>query len=137
MPDLHPVYAELRSRLSRHAAGFRESSNVTDANAPASRKERAPDDATYVLLGAPTERYPDGQLFAMVKVGKRYVSYHLMCVYLEPALLEGMSPGLGRRMQGKSCFNFTKVDEPLFDELEALTARGKALYAERGLLLPD
>jgi hypothetical protein len=24
-------------------------------------------------------------------------------------------------MQGKSCFNFTKIDEPLFRELEALT----------------
>jgi hypothetical protein len=59
-----------------------------------------------------------------------------MCVYLDPALLEGMSPALARRMQGKSCFNFTKVDAALFDELEALTARGKAAYAERGLLLP-
>jgi hypothetical protein len=136
VPDLVPVYDELRTRLSRYAAGLRESANLTDANAAASRKEQAPDDATYVLLGAPTERYPDGQLFAMVKVGKRYVSYHLMCVYLEPGLLAGVSPELTRRMQGKSCFNFTKVDDVLFDELEALTARGKQLYAERGMLLP-
>jgi hypothetical protein len=27
-------------------------------------------------------------------------------------------------MQGKSCFNFAKVDEPLLAELEALTKRG-------------
>lgn len=136
MPDLVPVYDELRTRLSRYAAGLRESSNLTDANAAASRKEQAFDEATYVLLGAPTERYPDGQLFAMVKIGKRYVSYHLMCVYLDPALLAGVSPELTRRMQGKSCFNFTKVDDGLFDELEALTARGKQVYAERGMLLP-
>lgn len=136
MPDLATVYDELRTRLSRYAAGLRESANLTDANAAASRKEQAPDDATYVLLGAPTERYPDGQLFAMVKVGKRYVAYHLMCVYLDPGLLAGVSPELTRRMQGKSCFNFTKVDDVLFDELEALTARGKQLYAERGMLLP-
>lgn len=136
MPDLVPVFDELRGRLARYAAGLRESANLTDANAAGSRKQDAPEDGTYVLLGAPTDRYPDGQLFAMVKVGKRYVSYHLMCVYLDPALLEGMSPALARRMQGKSCFNFTKVDAALFDELEALTARGKAAYAERGLLLP-
>jgi hypothetical protein len=136
VPDLVPVYDELRTRLSRYAAGLRESANLTDANAAASRKEQAPDDGTYVLLGAPTGRYPDGQLFAMVTIGKRYVSYHLMCVYLEPGLLAGVSPELTHRMQGKSCFNFTKVDDVLFDELEALTVRGKQLYAERGMLLP-
>jgi hypothetical protein len=27
-------------------------------------------------------------------------------------------------MQGKSCFNFNKVDEPLMSELEALTRAG-------------
>lgn len=72
----------------------------------------------------------------MVKIGKRYVSYHLMCVYLEPGLLAGVSPELTRRMQGKSCFNFTKVDEVLFDGLEAMTARGRQLYADRVMLLP-
>lgn len=136
MPDLVSVFDDLRGRLARYAAGLRESDNLTDANAASSRKEQAPDQRTYVLLGAPTKRYPDGQLFAMVKVGRRYVSYHLMCVYLEPELLEGISPELRRRMQGKSCFNFTKVDDALFDELEALTARGREVYADRGLLLP-
>jgi hypothetical protein len=60
---------------------------------------------------------------AGTRLGKRYVSYYLMGVYARPELAVGMSPGLKRRMQGKSCFNFTKVDEPLFAELQALTAR--------------
>ena len=58
---------------------------------------------------------------AGTRVGKRYVSYYLMGVYGDPALLAGMSPELRRRMQGKSCFNFTKVDERLFAELAELT----------------
>jgi hypothetical protein len=37
-------------------------------------------------------------------------------------------------MQGKTCFNFTRVDADLFDEIAALTDRGRDLYAERGLL---
>jgi hypothetical protein len=37
-------------------------------------------------------------------------------------------------MQGKSCFNFTNVDEALFDELDAMTDQGRELYAQRGLL---
>ena len=47
-----------------------------------------------------------------------------MPVYVEPSLLDGISPGLRRRMQGKSCFNFAKVDEALFAELEDLTRAG-------------
>ena len=59
--------------------------------------------------------------FAGVRRGKAYVSYYLMPVYVEPSLLDGTSPELRRRMQGKSCFNFRSVDEGLFAELEELT----------------
>ena len=40
-----------------------------------------------------------------------------------------MSPDLRRRMHGKGCFNFTRVDEPLFAELADLTATGIAATA--------
>jgi hypothetical protein len=59
--------------------------------------------------------------FGGVQTKKNYVSYHLMGVYIFPELLEDISPALKKRMQGKSCFNFTKVDEALFTELAALT----------------
>ena len=135
MPELQPVFEELRRRMSLYQEGFRPSANPTDANGAGSRKtvELAPE-TSYLLLGAATEKYPDGLMFGAVKLGKRYVSYHLMCVYLAPDLLGEMSPGLRARMQGKSCFNFTKVDEELFDELSAVTARGRDLYVARGWL---
>ena len=58
---------------------------------------------------------------AGIRRGKRYVSYYLMSVYAEPAIAAGMSPELRRRMQGKACFNFTSVEEPLFAELAQIT----------------
>jgi hypothetical protein len=61
---------------------------------------------------------------AGIRRGKRYVSFYLMSVYGRPQLLDGISPELRRRMQGKACFNFTKVDEPLFAELARLTEAG-------------
>ena len=61
---------------------------------------------------------------AGIRRGKRYVSYYLMSVYAFPDLRESMSPALRRRMQGKSCFNFTTVDEPLFAELDRVTKAG-------------
>ena len=66
--------------------------------------------------------------FAGVRVGKSYVSFYLMPVYAFPDMLDGASPGLRRRMQGKSCFNFVRVDTTLFNELAGLTARGLERY---------
>ena len=138
MPDLDGVYAELSRRLARHEGEFRATDNPTEANTARSRKDAdASEPGSYLLLGAATEKYPDGQMFASVRQGKRYVSYHLFSVYLEPGQLDALSPELLKRMQGKTCFNFTKVDEALFDELDGLTDRGRDLYAERGLLAHD
>jgi hypothetical protein len=135
MPDLQPVFEELRRRMSLHEDVFRRSVNPTDANGAGARKEDHPvPEASYLLLGAPNVKYPDGLMFGAVMVGKRYVSYHLMCVYMEPDLLGSMSPELRKRMQGKSCFNFTKIDDELFDELAAITAKGRDMYAARGWL---
>ena len=75
--------------------------------------------------------------FGAVRNGKRYVSYHLMPVYAFPDLLEGISPELKKRMQGKSCFNFTRIDEGLFAELSDLTARGYERFKQAGLIEPE
>jgi hypothetical protein len=61
---------------------------------------------------------------AGTRLGKRYVSFYLMPVYASPELAASISPELQRRKQGKSCFNFTTVDEALFAELETLATRG-------------
>jgi hypothetical protein len=59
---------------------------------------------------------------AGTRVGKSYVSLYLMPLYAFPDLSETLSPALRRRKQGKSCFNFTRIDEPLFDELGRIVA---------------
>lgn len=70
--------------------------------------------------------------FGGVQVKKRYVSFHLMPVYVNPSLLDGISPALRKRMQGKSCFNFTTVDPALLEELAALTRTGFEDYRDKG-----
>lgn len=71
--------------------------------------------------------------FGAVKQGKQYVSFHLMPVYACPELLDGASPELKKRMQGKSCFNFRHMDEALFNELSGLTRAGLERFREKGL----
>lgn len=68
--------------------------------------------------------------FGGVEIKKNYVSYHLMPVYMNPGLLDDLSPELRKRMQGKSCFNFNKVDEKLFSDLRELTQKGHDWFVE-------
>ena len=61
--------------------------------------------------------------FAAVQAKKSYVSFHLMPVYLQPDLLASVSAQLKARMQGKSCFNFTKPEQVPEAALGALVER--------------
>lgn len=70
--------------------------------------------------------------FGAVNIKKNYVSFHLMPVYVNPALLDNISNDLKKRMQGKSCFNFKVIDEALFRELAELTNKGFEFYLSEG-----
>jgi hypothetical protein len=87
----------------------------------------------YYCLGVQfSAKLGKGYPVAWVKTGKRYVSYHYMPVYMFPKLRNGLSKRLRSRMQGKSCFNFTAIDESLFEELEQLTAKGLVVSRDAG-----
>jgi len=103
------VFSELRAILARHVGSL----CVT---------EDSP--SRYCLEGGRHPKHGTPMPIAWVQVGKAYVSFHHMGVYARPDLLKGLSKKLRARMQGKSCFNFTAVDQALFAELEALTIRG-------------
>ena len=83
----------------------------------------------YYSLNTPySPKFKKELFFGAVQARKNYVSYHLMPVYVFPSLLDGISPSLRKRMQGKSCFNFRSVNEDTFAELEQLTQRGYELF---------
>ncbi len=119
MPSLDTVFAELRSILAPYAAQL----------------DAKKDDATELYLDTRfVQKNKKPLFFGAVQVKKSFVSFHLMPVYAQPALLDGLSPALKKRMQGKSCFNFAEVDKPLFKELAALTKAGFASYADQGFV---
>jgi hypothetical protein len=99
---------------------------------PLIAKTDAPGD--LYLETPPSAVRPNGFYFGAVKIGKRSVSFHLMPVYVHPDLLQVISPELRKRMQGKSCFNFTKLDPGLIGELECLTAAGFTRFQEDGTI---
>ena len=78
-------------------------------------------DTGYSLNGPYSEKYKKVVVFGAAQIQKNYVSFYLMPVYIFPELLKGISPELKKHMQGKSCFNFKKVEPDLFKELKQLT----------------
>lgn len=71
---------------------------------------------------------------AWVQIGKVYVSYHLMGLYMNTVLRGSISKELRARMQGKTCLNFKKDDDTLFKELEQLTARAIDGFRKAGFI---
>ena len=83
------------------------------------------DTADVYYLDAPyCKKWGRELYFGSVHIKKNYVSFYLMPVYMHPDLLQGISPDLKKRMQGKSCFNFKKVEAALFEELRQLARSG-------------
>ena len=115
--DLTPVFNRLKQILLQ---------------APDSARVTVNDAGNYSLNTPYSTRYKRELFLAAVQIKKNYVSFHLMPVYMHPELLEGISPQLKKRMQGKSCFNFTTIDEELFQELESLTWQSIAWMKQEG-----
>lgn len=105
--DFTPLFERFRAMLRPYGERMHASSD---------------EPTSYGVDMAPAGERDPSTWFAGVCVWKRYVSYYLMPVYVRPELLDGISPDLRRRMQGKSCFNFSRVDEALLAELEQLTS---------------
>jgi hypothetical protein len=72
--------------------------------------------------------------FGAVIMGKAYVSYHLMPLYVCPELGKMVSSNLKKRKQGKSCFNVRTPDGALFAELSDLTKAGLEKYRAKNWL---
>ncbi len=90
---------------------------------------------SYILGGPASEKSLHRPLwFGGPTVGKAYVSFHLLPVYVYPVLLDDISPELRQRMQGKACFNFKKPEPKLVAELENLTRRSYKLFQNAGFI---
>jgi hypothetical protein len=93
------------------------------------------DEPGHFELASPTmtDRVGRPLFCAAVQINKNYVSYHLMPVYANTALRNSLSPALRKRMQGKSCFNFTTVEPDQLEELAAVTNKGIAGFKNLNL----
>jgi hypothetical protein len=111
--EFRVVFARLRSILEPYASKL-----VVDKDT----------ESEYILITRHMQKNKKPLYFGAVRMGKAYVSFHLVALYEFPELAEGLSTELTKRRQGKTCFNFKAVDERPFKELAALTKKGFARY---------
>ncbi len=118
--EFEPIFTRIRTMFAAHADAA-----VAKCDQPGSyhldTHETRPKDGYRTYFGG-------------VEIKKSFVSAHLFPAYTDPALLDGISPELRKRMQGKSCFNFKKMDEALLNELQGLIDRGAGLYQRQDRL---
>jgi hypothetical protein len=119
--DFAAVFATLKPVLAKHADRL-----AVKADTP----------IEYTLVTRCASPFPQhkGQpmYFGSVRLGKAYVSFHLVPIYMCPELLKSISPALKKRMQGKACFNFTTEPVPeLCADLARLTEAGIKLWSEK------
>ena len=109
--DLDPVFDALRRLLVPYATRsgflFEERKGVSQ-----------------ISLTTRTDRMGRPLFVASANVNKNCVSYHLMPLYMNPALKDAIPPALKQRLQGKACFNFTSIDAATLKDLAALTKKG-------------
>jgi hypothetical protein len=119
--DFAGTFAALKSVLEKHESSFAIKTGTS---------------AEYTLvskLPSPFKQHKgEPMFFASVRLGKGYVGFHLMPLYMCPPLIALISPALKKRMQGKTCFNFKTVPEPeLLADLTRLTEAGFTRWSEQ------
>jgi hypothetical protein len=107
--DFPVIFEQLKNILKPYAKDLTVKADTPDA---------------YYLDGPYSARWKKELFFGSAQIKKKYVSFYLMPVYMYPELLNDISPELKKHMQGKSCFNFRKMEPELFEELAELTRRG-------------
>lgn len=113
--DLPLVFEQLRNILKSYADELTVQADTAE---------------NYSIDGPYSEKWKKQLFFGATQIKKNYVSFYLMPVYMYPDLLQGISSELKKRMQGKSCFNFKKVEPDLFEELADLTFKGAEKFKE-------
>jgi len=124
--EFESIFAQLRSVLQKHSGTLSVGEDTSTAYSLTGR----PGPATLKAWGGKIRKamIPVG----WVRIGKAYVSYHLMGIDGNAKLCNAMSAQLKSHMQGKTCFNFTVADPILLTELDSLTAASITAFKNAG-----
>ena len=73
-----------------------------------------------------------GMFFVSIVNGKSMVSFHFFPIYMNKEAFKDLAPLTMKCLKGKSCFNFTKVEQVNEKEIAALLKKGVAVWKKLG-----
>ena len=119
------VFDKLKAALKRQCPPMvctKESDNVCEAigNKP-------------VPYGS-TKKIVPGMYFASTVARKDMVSFYLFPLYYREKEFAGLAPTAMKCLKGKTCFNFKKEEQVIEKEIDALLAKGVALWKKSGYM---
>jgi uncharacterized protein YdhG (YjbR/CyaY superfamily) len=91
---------------------------------------RATEGIQWGMLGYAIE----GRPFAAIASQKSYLSLYLMDLYSQPALKKKHEKALAKLKMGKSCINFSSVDELPLDTIAAILREAPNVVVTSGTL---
>jgi hypothetical protein len=109
--DLEAVFATLRPILANYA------------NHLSVKSDTATEFAVVTRSASPfSQQSTQPMYFGSLRLGKVYVSFQLMPLYMNPALNKSISPRLRNCMRSNTCFDFKTEPQPeLIADLKRLT----------------
>ena len=75
---------------------------------------------------------PQKTYFAGIIIQKHFIGLYFMPIYSHPKKFKIANPSVKRFLKGKSCFNVTKVDKEISQEIQSLLQIGYQLYKNEG-----
>jgi hypothetical protein len=128
--SLESVYEELVKIMNRHAPPFR-------ADLPLHVREKKAFQLTVpkpVTVPGVYGGKPVYLQLAAAILQKGYVGFYIMCMHMNHAAKQKISPALLKLLKGKACFHLKKLDHGLRQDIEATLELGAKSYKERGWL---
>jgi hypothetical protein len=124
------VFRALRALIRRHRRGLDLRGECLGAKATTQKPALHLYGKTPVAIFA--RRKPQPTYVAGVIRQKNFIGYYFMPMYSHPRRFAVKHVELRRMVKGKSCINLTRLDRGMLGELDALLAKGIALYRKLG-----
>ncbi|MHA2104186.1 MAG: hypothetical protein ACW981_12225 [Candidatus Hodarchaeales archaeon] len=126
MKNLDEIFLGIKKVLEKRSEGLTATEKYIDSNTK--------DKHSFHLYGNKEvslyNKKPQKTYIGGVIQQKNYVSFYLLPVYSHPELKKNIDPDLKKYLKGKSCFNITKADENLLENIEEALDMGIKKYQE-------
>ena len=127
MSNLNQIFQDIKTILQNNSNGLDGRIKYIDSKAKGDKPSYHLYGTKYVSL---FEEKPQPTFIAGVIQQKNYVSFYFSPIYSHPDDFSELSPELRKYQKGKSCFNLSKINDGLLDEIEEVLIKGINKYKE-------